>query len=500
MNIIRKRNTRVVLRAGFILTVLVALYMTIFVNYLLFHSIVEMFSIVIACSLFLIAWNAKEHIDSPAFVHLGTAYLFIAILDLLHTLGYKGMRIFTDYDYYANQLWIATRYLEAATLVLFGLTIELRMRRYRLVFSVYTLITILIVYSIFFSSIFPVCYVEGHGLTPFKIISEYIISGILLTAIAVLYRRRKSFSPEIFRLLNGSLFATIFSEFAFTVYIDNYGFSNLIGHYLKLLSFYLIYRSLVSEGIRNPLHLFSIRLERSTRQLKDANATKDTILAIIAHDLRNSFNSTIGLSGLLLEDINASAECSSDRNLIEAINISSRASAQMLENLLAWARKGSEETDGTIAAVNAAEAARQAYNYCLPQAAFKAVQVRLDLPQSDPVCNSNSDMLQTILRNLLNNAIKFTHRGGSVRLSVAPAENAIQFRVTDNGIGITQDLLDELIEGTNYESSRGTESESGTGLGLQVSIKFLKNMGSALYAKSTPGEGSSFWFSLPLYE
>ncbi len=78
----------------------------------------------------MIAWNARDLMENPALVHLGIAYLFIAFLDLLHTLSYTGMGIFTDYDYYANQVWIAARYIEAFTFLGFALFISTKQHRY----------------------------------------------------------------------------------------------------------------------------------------------------------------------------------------------------------------------------------------------------------------------------------------------------------------------------------------------------------------------------------
>ncbi|MDH3393348.1 MAG: hypothetical protein OEL66_05025, partial [Desulfobulbaceae bacterium] len=98
------------------LSIIGGLYLSSLYDYLLFHSFSEIFSIAVAFALFLIAWNSKEHLSNHYIVFLGIAYLFIGGLDLLHTLAYKGMPIFTDYDYYANQLWIAARYLESISL------------------------------------------------------------------------------------------------------------------------------------------------------------------------------------------------------------------------------------------------------------------------------------------------------------------------------------------------------------------------------------------------
>lgn len=256
----------------FITAVLVGLYLTTFVNYLLFHSLVEIFSIVVAFSVFMITWNSKNYIKNQYLMFVGIAYLFIAFLDLLHTLAYKGMPIFTDYDYYANQLWIAARYMESITLLFafyfLGADKTLKFKP-EIIFIVYMVFTTIFVLSIFIWKFFPVCFVAGAGLTTFKKISEYIICLILVGSILLLHNNRARFEKNIYRLLSLSIGCTIISELAFTFYVSNYGISNLIGHYFKLFSFYLIYRVIIETGIRNPYELIFKELLASNKNLNE---------------------------------------------------------------------------------------------------------------------------------------------------------------------------------------------------------------------------------------
>ncbi len=188
------------LQIFFMIAVLVGLYFTTFVNYLLFHSLAEIFSIIVACSFFMITWNSKKYIKNQYILFIGIAYLFIALLDLLHTLAYKGMPIFIDYDYYANQLWIGARYLESITLIVaFYFMDSDRNPTPKVLFTTYFIITTLIVVSVFVWKIFPVCFVEGVGLTPFKKFSEYIICSILLAGIFLLHKNKNKFEPKIYR-------------------------------------------------------------------------------------------------------------------------------------------------------------------------------------------------------------------------------------------------------------------------------------------------------------
>jgi len=266
------------LRTAIIVSVLVGLYLTTFVDYLLFHSLSEIFSIVVAISFFTITWHSKAYIKNQYLLFIGIAYFFIAFLDLLHTLSYKGMPIFTDYDFYANQLWIGARYLESITLVVAFYFLEKNKQiRLKLLFLIYAVITTLMILSIFTWKIFPVCFVEGSGLTAFKKISEYIICGILLTGAGLLFKNRHLFEPYVYKLLTLSIICTMISELAFTFYVSNYGFSNLVGHYFKLFSFYLIYKTIVEVGIKYPYELIFRELDTTIRNLSAEIARREKV-------------------------------------------------------------------------------------------------------------------------------------------------------------------------------------------------------------------------------
>lgn len=261
---------KTLLKSTWWLAVLVSLYLTTLYHYLLFHVLVEFFSIAVATSIFFITWNAKKYIKSPYLQFIGIAYLFIGFLDLLHTLSYKGMGIFTDYDYYANQLWIGTRFLEAVTLLaaFYFLSEKKQLNPYA-VFTVFLGISGLLTASVFFWKNFPVCFIEGQGLTPFKVYAEYVISMILAVNLWLLFRYKSQFAPNVFNMLSISLIFTILSELAFTFYISNYGVSNLTGHYFKLISFYLIYKAIIVTGIQEPFAVTFKELADSNEKLKN---------------------------------------------------------------------------------------------------------------------------------------------------------------------------------------------------------------------------------------
>ncbi len=236
--------------------VLLGLYLSRNYSYLLFHVLIELFSIIVACTLSIITWNSRQYIKNRFFLVIGIAYLFIGFIDLLHTLSYVGMNIFPDDRFYANQLWIGGRYLESLTL-LYGLVRFSGVKKdaeYR-IFGVYLIITAALVHSIFVSGAFPVCYIAGSGQTGFKIVSEYVIILILVISLAVLYTRRSLINRRVLMYIILSVSLTILSEFAFTQYVSNYGVFNVIGHFFKLLSFFFIYKSIIETAITKPFNL-----------------------------------------------------------------------------------------------------------------------------------------------------------------------------------------------------------------------------------------------------
>ena len=249
--------------------VLFGLFLTSLYSYILFHSLAEIFSIVIGCSFFILAWNSRHRLDNDYLLFLGIAYLFVSGLDLIHTLAYKGMGVFLNYD--ANlptQLWIAARYVQALSLLFSPVFLRRKLNVY-LMFPGYAAATSVLLWAIF-AGVFPACFVEGVGLTPFKKVSEYIISLILLASAAVLLQKREAFDRKVLTWLIASLALTIGAELAFTLYISLYGFSNLIGHFFKIVAFYLVYKAITEMGLEKPHLLLFRNLKESETALRDA--------------------------------------------------------------------------------------------------------------------------------------------------------------------------------------------------------------------------------------
>ena len=266
------------------------IYLTSFYNYLLFHTLAELFSIIIAGGVFVIGWNSRKHIDNSYFLVIAVAFIFIGFLDLIHTLAYTGMGIFIEYDSnLPTSLWIATRYFQALTYILGIVLINKQINSNYLVIG-YAVITSVLLLLIF-GGLFPTCYIEGVGLTPFKIISEYVINLILLSCIIVMYRYRQEFEKRIFLLIIGSIITTMIAELAFTFYVSVYGISNLIGHIFKIISFFLLYVSIIQIGVEEPFDLLFRKLKQSEEHL----SIKAKDLEIAYSESEQIFNASLPL-------------------------------------------------------------------------------------------------------------------------------------------------------------------------------------------------------------
>jgi PAS domain S-box-containing protein len=251
------------------IAVLLCLYFASRYSYLLFHSLAEIFSIVVACGIFMIAWNSRGFLDNNYVLLLGIAYLFIGGIDLFHTLAYPGMRVFKGAG--ANlptQLWIAARYMESLSFLVAPFFLGRKLKTDS-VFAGYILTTALLLVSVFYGNIFPDCFVEGVGLTPFKKISEYIICMILMAAVFLLFKNREDFDSGVLQLLTASIIATVASELVFTLYKDAYGVFNLSGHFLKIISFYFIYKAIIETGLVKPYNLLFRNLKHEEQQYRN---------------------------------------------------------------------------------------------------------------------------------------------------------------------------------------------------------------------------------------
>jgi signal transduction histidine kinase len=250
------------------ISLLFLIYLSSLYSFLLFHTIAELSAIIISIGIFVVGWNSKAYLKTSFFLIIGISFLFVGIIDLVHTLAYEGMNIFIGYtSNLPASLWIIARYWQAISfllaLILYKKNIDIN---YLIIFSIIFLIILL---ELIFQGLFPVCYIEEfEQLTPFKVISEYIIDSIFVISLIWMYLRRKEFDTKVSTYIIISIIFMIISEFTFTIYTDVYGIANLIGHLFKIIAFYHMYKAIIKTGIKEPYDLLFRKLKLSEKELK----------------------------------------------------------------------------------------------------------------------------------------------------------------------------------------------------------------------------------------
>jgi len=233
-------------------------------NYLIFHILVELFSVIIAFGIASLMWHGRRFINNGYYIILGFAYALIGTFDLLHAVSYKNMGVFpTGGSNLPTQFWIAARYFESISLFIAPFFID--KKHFIPIFLVYSIIFIEVFLNILWYKSFPVCYIDdGWGLTNFKIFSEYIIILIFIAALAhVFYHRKQHFDEQMLKWLIFSISASIIAELCFTFYIGVYDLINAVGHYFRFISYYCIYKAFIETSFTRPFNSLFRELQSS---------------------------------------------------------------------------------------------------------------------------------------------------------------------------------------------------------------------------------------------
>ncbi|MDH5301338.1 MAG: EAL domain-containing protein [Gammaproteobacteria bacterium] len=233
------------------LVIAVGLWVASEVNFLLFHTLAELFAIAVAVTLSVVAWQMYPFTKNNYLMFLSAGYIWVAMLDLMHTLNYKGMGVFADGG--ANvgiQYWLSARLLEAMVLLFspLFLTRNLNRRAVFLLGGMYFLLMVVMKEQ----GQFPLWFVEGEGLTSSKIYAEYLIIAILLAASMSLWVNKAKVENKIFSLLQASILLTVCAEVAFTFYADVYDYVNVGGHIFKFFSYWLIFVAFIRTVLQSP--------------------------------------------------------------------------------------------------------------------------------------------------------------------------------------------------------------------------------------------------------
>ena len=257
------------------------------------------------------------------------------------------------------------------------------------------------------------------------------------------------------------------------------------------ISGYIVHISEINERKKSQL-----LLAEQTHQLKLLNNTKDKFMSIIAHDLKNPFNAIIGFTDLMLH----SFDQLDDETMLKGLRTIESASShayKLLENLLIWSQNQTGRIKFNPEVLNLKTLVTETLSTLVSSAENKQVKIVVKIKKTEHIYG-DKNMIDSIIRNLVSNAIKFSNKAGKVVITSVQNEKEIHISVTDRGIGITQDILPSIFEIDKRTSTLGTENEQGTGLGLILCKEFIIRHKGKIWVNSTPGHGSIFTISLPI--
>ncbi len=254
----------------------------------------------------------------------------------------------------------------------------------------------------------------------------------------------------------------------------------------------------VSGNIGEQLHRAEQALKESEKQLTRLNADKNLFISILGHDLKNPFNNILGFTEILASEIEG-LNMEEIKDIAGNINKSAQITNDLLEDILLWSRTQQGSILYNPNKLNLKDICYEATEVLIPNAKAKNISINFSLPGEITV-SADIDMMKSVLRNLVSNAIKFTNNGGKVSISAELTDSKITVSVSDNGTGIPlQDQL-KLFDISQVVTTRGTAGETGTGLGLLVCKEFVEKHGGKIWVESEVGKGSEFKFTLPVSE
>lgn len=455
------------------IALLVALYFIKLQSYLIFHFLVELFSMIIAFGVFMFGWSSREYLKNNYLLFISIASLFIGFFDLTHAFAYKGMGLLNEKGANsATQLWIIARYTEAISFLI-GFIFIKRALNITLTLSIYSLLFVGLVYTILTTDIFPNCYIEGEGLTTFKLISEYIIISIFAINLYLLKRNNQLFDKKVKRDISIAFSFTILSELSFTLYSDVYGHFNMLGHYFKLISFFYLYQAIIYTGVKNPLSLLSKELEQKNLELFQQSyfVFAGKLMSNISHHWRQPLSS-ISLSAQVLQDEYEFDELTKDslyrntdiiiQNSEELSHIISRVSGLFHEDRVRVKVDLKESITKTIDSLNYPD----------------RVKIEIVDTLNSKIC-TYSKYTNKVLFNILRNAKEIIEKRAieraKLKITITKDGDFAKILIEDNAGGIDSDIISRVFE--PYFSTKFKSKNIGLGLYISKLLIEVKMQG-----------------------
>jgi signal transduction histidine kinase len=500
------------------LFVAVILVFISFQNYLLFHIAAEIFAVIVAVLLCVVAWQTYEQSENHFLMYLGCGYFWIGALDGVHTLVYKGMNLVPiTVANPATQFWIGSRYAEALLLLSAPFFIDRSVVR-GAAFVAFGGIAVTL-FALIMTGNFPDAFVEGQGLTPFKVTSEYVIIAMLVGALAHLAGKRQIMEPHVFALLATSIVLTMVAELSFTFYVSVFGLSNLVGHIFKFFSFYLIFVAVIREALQKPYLFLEETVVERTKNLKKeiaerkqaesalleakeeaerANRAKSEFLTVISHELRSPLNAIMGFAEIIKNQMFGPAGKPQYVEYAADIHSSGQHLLGLINDILDMSKIEAGKLtldEGEIEVLEIVDSTRRLVRERMTQ---NGLTLSVDLKDDLPPLYADRGAVQQILLNLLTNSINYTPEGGRISVGAAVRDDGgVSLSVVDTGIGIAAVDIPTVLAPFGQVKNVSTRDTVGTGLGIPIVKSLIELHGGTLTIESEVGKGTTVFLRFP---
>ncbi|MBN1251173.1 MAG: PAS domain-containing sensor histidine kinase [Bacteroidales bacterium] len=258
---------------------------------------------------------------------------------------------------------------------------------------------------------------------------------------------------------------------------------------------YLACVNINKKSIELKLNKEKNKAVESEKKFKEINAQKDKFFSIISHDLKNPFNTIIGFSDLIVQNYN-NYDLEKIQSFNQLINNTAKSTYELMENLFFWAKSQRGNLKIENKEINIDNLINENLKFYSSEAIRKVIELKYNSKINSEIF-SDDHILNTILRNLISNALKFTHKKGKIEIDVKEIDDFLQIEIKDNGVGIAEDLQKQIFNIETNKSTIGTDNEKGTGLGLVLCKEYVEKLGGKIWIKSAPEKGSTFIFTIP---
>lgn len=554
---LRQMSPRAVLTATFLAALLpflltnampAQLYRVMAIDqYLVFHNVAEFFSVMVSLSIFGVGWHAYDQSRDRHALFLSAAFLAVGLLDFMHTLSYAGMPAFISANSVNKgaQFWIAARLFAACALlasVYVHPDTSSRWLSKPVLMGIALVVPAIVLGGIvFFPAQMPNAFVEGVGLTPFKIVSEYVIILLLLSALIGYWKRMSRTGNSVLIYYATAFVVCIFSEAAFVLYKSAFDSYNALGHIYKVVAFFLVYKGVFAKSVSLPYVELSASNERlgmkideynraaeqlaryryhledlvdtRTRELahakaaaEAANAAKSEFLANMSHELRTPLNAIIGFSEVLRDGLLGELT-PRQKDYVSDISASGRHLMALINDVLDLSKVEAGRMTLEFEPVSVASLLETSMQVVREKASANRLHLWMDASGDLGEIWLDQRKVKQILYNLLSNAVKFTPEGGDVCMVARRVDRSavpggrfacyLELTVTDSGIGISPTDQAKLFQPFFQIDSALSRRHEGTGLGLAMVKRLAELHGGTVSLQSAPDRGSTFTVWLP---